>query len=86
MPSITLENACKRLEDFRKVVEAEVIQLPKTDIKVTCSIGVSGTHTQRVDKLLSLADKQLYAAKHDGRNQVKCEAPGASYQEQASLL
>lgn len=86
MLSITLENACKRLEDFRKVVEAEVIQLPKTDIKVTCSIGVSGTHTQRVDKLLSLADKQLYAAKHDGRNQVKCEAPGASYQEQASLL
>jgi len=86
MPSITLENACKRLEDFRKVVEAEVIQLPKTDIKVTCSIGVSGTYTQRVDKLLSLADKQLYAAKHDGRNQVKCEAPGASYQEQASLL
>ncbi len=86
MPSTPLKKACERLEDFRKVVEAEVIQLPKTDIKVTCSIGVSGAHTQRVDKLLSLADKQLYAAKNCGRNQVKCEPPDVPQQEQASLL
>ncbi|MCP3703269.1 MAG: diguanylate cyclase response regulator, partial [Alteromonas sp.] len=45
-----------------------------------------GAHTQRVDKLLSLADKQLYAAKNSGRNQVKCEPPDVPQQEQASLL
>ena len=86
MPSTPLKEACERLDEFRKVVEAEIIQLPKSDIKVTCSIGVSGAHTQRVDKLLSLADKQLYAAKNSGRNQVKCEPPDVPQQEQASLL
>ncbi len=86
LPNTPIEEACERLEDFRKVVESEVIQLPSTDIKVTCSIGVSGAVTQRVDKLLSLADKQLYAAKNNGRNQVMCEQPDASPLEQVSLL
>lgn len=77
LPNTPLDEACERLEAFRKVVEAEVIQLPSTDIKVTCSIGVCGTQTQRIDKLLSLADKQLYAAKNSGRNRVMCEEPDA---------
>ena len=85
MPSTPLDEACERLEDFRKVVEAEVIQLPKTDIKVTCSIGVSGVLTQSVDKLLSLADKQLYAAKNSGRNRVKCDPLDTPRPEQGSL-
>ena len=33
MPSTPLKEACERLDDFRKVVEAEIIQLPKSDIK-----------------------------------------------------
>ena len=86
MPNTPLDEACERLDDFRKVVEAEVIKLPTTDIKVTCSIGVCGAHTQRVDKLLSSADKQLYAAKNNGRNQVMCEQPDTSSIEQTSLL
>ena len=86
MPNTPLDEACERLDDFRKVVEAEVIKLPTTDIKVTCSIGVCGARTQRVDKLLSSADKQLYAAKNNGRNQVMCEQPDTSSIEQASLL
>lgn len=86
LPNTPLKDACKQLDDFRKVVEAEVIKLPTTDIKVTCSIGVCGVATQRIDKLLSLADKQLYAAKHNGRNQVMFEAPDAPQLEQASLL
>ena len=86
LPNTPLDEACERPEAFRKVVEAEVIQLPSTDIKVTCSIGVCGTQTQRIDKLLSLADKQLYAAKNSGRNRVMCEEPDAPQLEQASLL
>lgn len=72
-PNTPVAEACMRLDDFRKVVEAEVIQLPKANIKVTCSIGVCGESTQRVDKLLSSADKQLYEAKNNGRNQVICD-------------
>ncbi len=86
LPRTPLKEACDRLEAFRKVVEAEVIQLPTTDIKVTCSVGVSGTVTQRVDKLLSSADKQLYAAKNNGRNQLMCEQPDAPSLVQSSLL
>ena len=69
-PNTPFEQACERLDDFRKVVENESIELPKGTTHVTCSIGMSGAVTQRIDKLISDADKQLYAAKNSGRNKV----------------
>ncbi|WP_032094645.1 MULTISPECIES: GGDEF domain-containing response regulator [unclassified Alteromonas] len=81
LPNTPFEEACERLDDFRKVVENESIELPKGTTHVTCSIGMSGAVTQRIDKLISDADKQLYAAKNSGRNKVMfTEALHATHQ------
>jgi len=69
MPRCDAEEALTAAEDLRTAIE----KLKPSDVPVTVSIGVASTiDFPQVDltKLLSLADKALYAAKAAGRNRV----------------
>jgi len=61
-------------ERIRQNVENHVFPYQGTDISITISVGVASTEdmiTQiSMNTLLSLADKRLYQAKHQGRNKV----------------
>jgi len=65
------ENICERL---RKKIESEVFIFNEIKIKITISLGVSGTlenKTTTYDELIRFADDALYAAKNEGKNRVK---------------
>ena len=65
------EHICERL---RKKIESEVFIFNQTKIKITISLGVSGTlenKTTSYDELIRFADEALYAAKVEGKNRVK---------------
>ena len=71
-PDASLEQACKVAERIRAAVAAAPTPLPDgTALHVTMSIGVAtlapGT---TLDAAMSDADRALYQAKHQGRNQV----------------
>lgn len=69
MTNQTALNAAKQAEKLRIAIE----QLRPANVEVTFSIGVacSEDHPDAdITKLLSLADKALYAAKENGRNRV----------------
>lgn len=72
MPSTDACHAHTRLNDFRQAVEKTKFQILENNVSVTCSVGVSSTPTQNIETLLTQADKQLYEAKHAGRNRVSC--------------
>ncbi|MBR7889140.1 GGDEF domain-containing protein [Marinomonas sp. A79] len=62
-------------EALRKNVEETVFHSKKQDIKVTVSIGIAPLHQgQTFREFLKAADKNLYSAKHKGRNMVHCDA------------
>ena len=52
----------------------------KLEIRVTCSIGVAGLSDElgRADVLVHCADKNMYHAKHAGRNRVNADEPAAA--------
>lgn len=72
MPSTDACHAHTRLNEFRQAVEKTKFQILENNVSVTCSVGVSSTPTQNIETLLTQADKQLYEAKHAGRNRVSC--------------
>jgi diguanylate cyclase len=58
-------------ETIRRKVEETRFTVREIEIPVTVSAGVSGhVHGDSEDDFLSRADKALYQAKHNGRNQV----------------
>ncbi len=63
----------KFAERIRKNVEDRLFAYKNTDIRITISVGVASTEDiskSSMNDLLALADKRLYQAKHQGRNQV----------------
>lgn len=68
-----LENSIIPLERLRKAVEASKFVFNKQEIKVTVSIGASSINEDVASawEMFDLADKALYFAKENGRNQVK---------------
>ena len=68
-----LENSIIPLERLRKAVEASKFVFNKQEIKVTVSIGASSINEEVTNawEMFDLADKALYFAKENGRNQVK---------------
>ncbi|NMH59907.1 diguanylate cyclase [Alteromonas ponticola] len=70
LPLFSPENAFARLEQFRTLVEGSVIVYDNTEISVTTSIGLSTRPSHNIEALLSDADKLLYEAKANGRNQT----------------
>ncbi|MCA8879223.1 MAG: diguanylate cyclase [Rhodobacteraceae bacterium] len=79
LPETDLGRAHQMAQLLREQIRANPIALPGRNgpIRVTISIGVTmtGTPTQAADTLeavLDRADRALYAAKADGRDQVSC--------------
>ena len=74
LPETNAENALKTAERLRASVNDIQIPLPQGElVKCTISIGVasySSSGNDSVEKLISGADKALYAAKETGRNKV----------------
>ncbi len=74
MPNTSIEQAEKDMEQLRGSVSCLQIQTKLgIMVPVTISIGISSIsfNTARYEEILSEADDALYAAKHEGRNQVK---------------
>jgi diguanylate cyclase (GGDEF)-like protein len=73
LPGATLDAACAVGERLRAAIEGSVFEVGnRPPIDVTISIGVSefGRDGVTLDEFLSVADKRLYRAKHEGRNCV----------------
>lgn len=68
-----LENSVIPLERLRKAVENSNFTFNHEEIKVTVSIGAASVENDVANawEMFDLADKALYSAKENGRNQVK---------------
>lgn len=71
LPTCPLDAAQKTAETIRQRVEEISITYEQHTIKFTASLGVSSACSSvNIDELLKDADKALYTAKNQGRNQV----------------
>ena len=76
MPETELEDALTFAEKIRALVEHEAMTTQAGPIDVTVSIGVASVPHTRIGsakELVIAADKALYRAKKNGRNQVQAE-------------
>jgi diguanylate cyclase (GGDEF)-like protein len=76
MPETDLADACTFAEKIRSIVESTPIETQAGPINATVSIGVSTvphTKIRHAKELVVAADKALYRAKKNGRNQVQAE-------------
>jgi diguanylate cyclase (GGDEF)-like protein len=74
LPSTDLEGALLLVEQLRAEIEKTTIQAADVSINITISAGIStaiADLNQPEEIILALADKQLYAAKNAGRNNVQ---------------
>ena len=72
MPFSKLNDAYKKMENFRELVEKHIF-CGKKNIKLTISVGVSEFRDENVKSLIEKTDKNLYKAKKSGRNKVICK-------------
>ncbi len=75
LPNTNCKMAKHIAEGIRKAIESESINKDGQNIKVTVSIGVASykkTHGKKALLLFEDADKALYQAKEQGRNQTVC--------------
>ncbi len=73
LPGATLDAACAVGERLRSAIEGSPFNVGNgSPIDVTISVGASefGRDGDTLDEFLSVADKRLYRAKHEGRNCV----------------
>jgi two-component system cell cycle response regulator len=76
MPETELDDALVFAEKIRSLVETTAIPTQAGSLNVTVSIGVSSVPHSRIHspkELIVAADKALYRAKKNGRNQVNAE-------------
>jgi two-component system, cell cycle response regulator len=76
MPETTLADACTFAEKIRAQVESAAIDTQAGPVQATVSIGVASVPHSRIHtskELIVAADKALYRAKRNGRNQVQAE-------------
>jgi diguanylate cyclase (GGDEF)-like protein len=74
LPSTDLEGALILVEQLRAEIERTSIQAENVSVNITISAGIGSAVAdlnQPEDVILALADKQLYAAKNAGRNNVQ---------------
>jgi diguanylate cyclase (GGDEF)-like protein len=71
LPNVNEAEAEAIFEGLRRKIEENPIDLSDDlTLKVTASIGVCTSREENLETALSKADKMLYRAKHNGRNQV----------------
>ena len=76
MPETELGDAMTFAEKIRELVESTPIETPAGPVKATVSVGVSSVPHSRIHsakEVIVAADKALYRAKKNGRNQVQAE-------------
>lgn len=82
LPMTSASGAVKLAERLRATIDAAIWRHPDFgELKVTLSCGVAALPMPNVrdhQELLALADKALYQAKQEGRNQVRVFAPSLS--------
>ncbi len=73
LPETERWQAIKIAEKLRKIIERSPYKFNGTPIRVTASFGVASTYPGLVNpqQLIDIADKNLYTAKQNGRNQVQ---------------
>ncbi|MFZ2725605.1 MAG: diguanylate cyclase [Methylococcaceae bacterium] len=71
LPNVNAEDANKVFGELRKKIADNSIRLPNESLlKITVSVGVCITTEENLETALIKADKLLYQAKKNGRNQV----------------
>jgi len=72
MPFTDKESACRKLEQFRKLIENRTF-CGKKNVKLTISVGIAEYEKEDTsEEFILKADRNVYYAKKHGRNQVKC--------------
>ncbi len=73
LPAMDAAEATRVGETIRQALETQLAE----PYKVTASLGVSGTEfgAKSFPAIIEQADQALYAAKHGGRNAVRCWSP-----------
>ncbi|WP_416306575.1 diguanylate cyclase domain-containing protein [Neptunicella sp. SCSIO 80796] len=66
---LALSEACQQIETLRCRVEKLRIRFEKQILNCTISIGITDIYEGSIDDMLQYADKLLYQAKQQGRNQ-----------------
>jgi diguanylate cyclase (GGDEF)-like protein len=87
LPGTPAERAAELLDDIRQVVAGYDWGGLTRHLPVTVSIGVAGRSdaaSPSQTSLLSIADRNLYAAKHGGRDRVVFGPPARSFRASAS--
>lgn len=73
---VPVQEGFRMAETIRKKIESHVFGADSLlkGHKITCSIGISQftSHIDKLEELIDYADKALYYAKENGRNQVVC--------------
>ncbi|RUL48206.1 MULTISPECIES: GGDEF domain-containing protein [Lysinibacillus] len=70
MPSTSLEEGGIIAERLRKTVEESSFTYKQEVIQFTISIGLSQYHGEAIEDFINKADKALYQAKENGRNNI----------------
>jgi diguanylate cyclase (GGDEF)-like protein len=73
LPETDQQGAVQLAQRLRSAIEKNLyLSTSGTPVRVTASIGVAtaSAEADEIEKLLSLADRQLYRAKNNGRNRV----------------
>lgn len=76
MIDISHEQAAQYAEEIREACAAKEISVDQNSTRVTISIGFTVAREADLAKIMRIADRALYLAKHGGRNQVaRADAP-----------
>jgi diguanylate cyclase (GGDEF)-like protein/PAS domain S-box-containing protein len=72
LPNTDKDNASIIAERIRASIEALIIPFENESLKITVSVGVveSSNEIKSIDQIMNNADKRLYQAKCNGRNQI----------------
>ena len=76
LPETEIQGAILTAERIRTKIEAMEISYEGHKIKITVSVGITGTDCvadENLNSFLKSADRALYAAKAESRNCVRCE-------------